>query len=381
MQQTQGRGGKLMLNLTELEQRAIDSPINLSDGHPRQDLTDVQRKLVYRFPELFELARVEPFADLERSAQKVFFDALGQVAAPIESGRVFSVYSSSVATMVVANVLADAGHRVALIHPTFDNIHDILTRTVPIHPISEAACAEGDLRDAVGKGATCLFVTTPNNPTGWFVDRDAFERIAATCAANRVLLCLDTSFRGFDTRTQFDYYEILDRLGVEYLVIEDTGKLWPFSELKLGFLVASAGIRHAVEHALSDVLLTVSPFVLKVVEELSVDAGEAGLEALHNLIATNRGIVGTAVDELPGVRIADPDARVSVCRLVFPSEAHAESARGGLRDVGVHVLPCQQFHWAQPREGASLLRLALARDSSIVAEAVHRFAAVYRSAG
>lgn len=364
------------MNLTELEQRAIDSPINLSDGHPRQDLTEEQRKLVFRFPEFFELARQESFVNLERCAQQEFFGALGQVTAPIEGGRVFSVYSSSVATMVVANVLADGNHRVALLHPTFDNIHDILARSVPVLPISEPACATAELRDLLRKDITCLFVTTPNNPTGWFLDRAEFEQLAATCATHRMLLCVDASFRGFDTRAQFDFYEILDRVGVSYLVIEDTGKLWPFGELKLGFIAVSEDIRPAVEHALSDVLLTVSPFVLKVVEALSVDARDAGLAALHELIAANRLVVATAVERLSGVRVADPDARVSVCRLVFASAAEAERTRGGLRDVGVHVLPCMQFHWARPREGAALLRLAIARDSATVAEALRRLAAV-----
>jgi len=370
-----------MLNLTELEQCAIDAPINLADGHPRQDLTAEQRKLVGRFPEVFEAARLETFADIERSAHKEFLHSFGQAAAPVDGGRIFSVYSSSVATMVVANVLTDAAHRVALLHPTFDNIHDILARTVPLLPISEAACAAADLRDLYQEGATCLFVTTPNNPTGWFLDRDAFAQVAATCAARGMLLCVDASFRGFDMRAQFDHYEIMHQVGVSYIVIEDTGKLWPFGELKLGFLAVSEDVRPAVEHALSDVLLTVSPFVLKVVEALSAEARGGGLAALHELVATNRGAVTATVEKLLEVRVADPDARVSVCRLAFGSAAQAERTRSGLRDVGVHVLPCAQFHWARPQEGARLLRLALARDSATVAEALRRLAVVSSRVG
>jgi len=42
-----------MLNLTELEQRAVDSTINLADGHPRHGLTESQDGLLKQrmFPE------------------------------------------------------------------------------------------------------------------------------------------------------------------------------------------------------------------------------------------------------------------------------------------------------------------------------------------
>ncbi|WP_433521448.1 aminotransferase class I/II-fold pyridoxal phosphate-dependent enzyme [Nocardia pseudovaccinii] len=362
----------VMVNLTELEQRAIDAPINLSDGHPRQELTGEQRKLVLRFPEIFEAAREEPFADVERAAHVEFLRMLGQPSAPVDAGRVFSVYSSSVATMVVGAVLADRGDTVALLHPTFDNIHDLLVRATRLVPVSEAECTAADLRAPRRMGARCLFVTTPNNPTGWFLDRDGFQRLAAECAETGMVLCVDSSFRGFDTRAQFDHYEILHRTGVSYILIEDTGKLWPVAELKLGFLVVSEDLRPAVEHVLSDVLLTVSPFLLKIIEALSAEGRDKGLDELHTLIAANRQVVAQAVAGLPGIRLADGAGRVSVSRLRFDTPRQAEAARLGLQELGVHVLPCQQFHWARPQEGATLVRLALARDTATVADAMKR---------
>ncbi|MGQ4599720.1 aminotransferase class I/II-fold pyridoxal phosphate-dependent enzyme [Nocardia sp. R6R-6] len=361
-----------MVNLTQLEQRAIDAPINLADGHPRQELTEEQRRLVLRFPEFFEASRKEAFAEVERAAHAAFLGMLGQHAAPMDAGRIFSVYSSSVATMAVGAVLADRGDTVALLHPTFDNIHDLLVRSVPLLPVSEAECSAANLRQPLRRGASCLFVTTPNNPTGWVLDRGRFERLAATCAEHGILLCVDSSFRGFDARAQFDHYEILHRFGVSYIVIEDTGKLWPFAELKLGFLVVSEDLRPAVEHVLSDVLLTVSPFLLKLIEALSVDGQENGLTALHALIAANRRAVARAVADLPGVRLVDGAARVSVSRLEFDSPGQASAVRRGLHERGVHVLPCDQFHWARPQDGAGLLRLALARDPETVTDALRR---------
>ena len=356
----------MTLNLTEVEQLAIDSEINLSDGHPRQALSDTQRELVQGFPELFWLAESEPFADLERRAQTAFLGALGQSRAPVDGGRVFSALSSSVATMVLANILS--GHRLALLHPTFDNIHALLSGAMHVLPVSERECAKSAFSDEVARTATCVFVTTPNNPTGWVLDEAALENLAGTCAARRQVLCLDVSFRGFDLRAQFDHYAILERSGVEYVVIEDSGKLWPFQELKLGFLAVSEGLRASVAHALSDVLLTVSPFVLKVVESLSVDAARGGFARMHRLIADNRRMVMDVVDGLDRVELLDPDARISVARVRFPSAADADRTRIKLLDRGIHVLPCRQFHWARPEEGARLIRIALSRNGEELAK-------------
>lgn len=364
-----------MPNLTELEQRAIDCPINLSDGHPRQDPTGSQAKLICRLPEFFEIAAAEPFAEIERRAQAAFLGTLGQARAPLDGGRFFSVYSASVATMVVANVLA--GQRVALIHPTFDNIHDLLVRRAAIIPMSEDACAEGDLSQVLAANATCVFVTTPNNPTGQVLDEAALGRLADGCVANGLLFCLDASFRGFDPRAQFDHYAVLEDSGADYIVIEDTGKLWPMQELKLGFVAVSESMRADVDHALSDVLLTVSPFVLTLIEMLALDAAQGGFAELHSLVAGNRRVVSDAVGRLDRVELLDPWSRISVGRLRFRSSAEADRTRLGLFERGVHVLPCRRFHWAYQQEGAALLRVALARNRATVAEGMRRLTAVH----
>jgi len=361
-----------MESLTELEQVALAAPINLADGHPRHMPTDGQRRIVDRLTELFDAAESEAFEQLEQRAQRAFLDSLGQRSAPLTDGRVFSLYSSSVATTVLATCLLRREARVALIHPTFDNIHDLLSGAVVLEPVAEEALAEADL-GRLGRGApTCLFVTTPNNPTGWLLDQERLERLASACAAAGHLLCLDTSFRGFDRRAQFDSYDVLERTGVDYVVIEDTGKLWPVSELKLAFVAVSAGLRDEFGHAVRDVLLSVSPFVLRVVEELAADAARGGLERLHALIARNRAATLAAVDDIEGIDVPDPDARVSVCRLRFESAAEADRVRRELAGAGVHVLPGQQFHWADPAQGGRDLRLAVARSPHVMDEALRR---------
>ena len=65
--------------------------------------------------------------------------------------------------MVVGRVLRSRGPRVAVIHPTFDNIPDLLTDRVGLVPVSERELMDGDLAAAERRGASAVWVTTPNN--------------------------------------------------------------------------------------------------------------------------------------------------------------------------------------------------------------------------
>ncbi|MEI5100662.1 aminotransferase class I/II-fold pyridoxal phosphate-dependent enzyme [Streptomyces sp. PmtG] len=366
-----------MLNLTELEQQALDAPINLSDGHARQAPTPSQNALVERIPQWFADVREAPFEELERRAQTAFLSALHQDRAPVAAGRVLSVYSSSVATMAVGRLLQRRSGRVALIHPTFDSIADLLRGHVDLLPIAEPVLTEGDWDRAIPTDVTCLYLTVPNNPTGWRLDEAAMTELARWSAEREVLLCVDTSFRGFDQRTQYDMYRILEAAGTDYILLEDTGKLWPMLELKLGFLAVSARMERPIKKIMSEVLLSVSPLVLRLVEELSKDYAADGMSQLHELIYTNRRLVAETVTDLDGVTLLDPDSRVSVCRLRLPSADKSLSARRALKERGVHVLPAGQFYWADPSGGTDQVRIALARDPHTLAEALHRMADVW----
>jgi len=365
-------------NLTEFEQRAIDAVINLSDGHPRQTLTNTQASVIDRLPQLFKEAADTSLADLESACKRSFFDAIHQHSAPWSEGRVFSVYSSSVATVAVGFALAESNETVALLHPTFDNIHDLLARLVDIIELTDPVDPASAVSDAVGRGATAIFLTTPNNPTGHYIDEPGLRQIVNDCAKENVTLCLDTSFRGFDTRTQFDHYAILESTGIKYIVIEDTGKLWPVSEMKLGFVVVSSHWRRRVEHALSDILLSVSPLVLALVRDLAADATEGGFDVMRQLIDGNRTALLDCVRKLPGVRVLNADARVSVARIRFPDSRAAMHVLEALRTRGVHLLPCGQFHWNAQHEGASTLRVALSRDHSMIKHACDQLTEVWR---
>jgi enduracididine biosynthesis enzyme MppP len=359
-------------NLTQLELLAMSASYNLSDGHARQSLTISQQKIIAGLPDLFAQSMREPFEELERGAQRALLHALGQYSYPQEPGRVLSCYASSVAMVILARAMVDTVSTVALVHPTFDNIPDILrTSKFDLAPVEEEVLHEGDLVANVPPEAGCLFITTPNNPTGRVLTADRLALAAQWCAERDALLALDTSFRGFDVRAHYDHYAVLAESGCRYVVIEDTGKLWPMQELKAGFLVSSPNVRLPLQLAHTEILLGISPFILSLVRSLALSVAAEGWTELHQHIAMNRTAVRKILSETQAVSSPDPDNQVSVERIAVTGWDTRE-LWSTLREGGVEVLPCCQFYWAEPERGAPYLRIALARDHDSVSVGVER---------
>jgi enduracididine biosynthesis enzyme MppP len=349
-------------NLTQYETVALDSELNLSDGHPRQDLTEQQRQIVESLSDMWMQSFKHPASTIEREAAEAFFSLFGQKSHLDSHDEIVACYSSSVAMEIFARALSQQGSSIALLHPTFDNIPDILRgNRLNLVAIDEEDChRQQALSEELLNKVDAVFLTTPNNPTGRYISAVLLDRIARQCAASDTILALDTCFRGFDIRTHYDHYAILRESGSRWVVIEDTGKLWPTLELKVGWLSWSSNVGIPLRRVYSDILLAVSPVILMLVRKLADDAMAGGMERLHWSIAENRKALRETLSGIDGVSFPDSDSRVSVERIEFAS-IDAAAVWRLLRDRNIYVLPCRMFHWDRPEEGNNMIRVALSR--------------------
>ncbi|MFB9907044.1 enduracididine biosynthesis enzyme MppP [Allokutzneria oryzae] len=355
-------------NLTQLEYLALNSSMNLADGHARQFLTPGQAVIIDDLANIFRESETTPVEELEIRAHQAFFGVLGQHSYPGADGRVLACYSSSVAMEILSRSLVTKIDRMALVHPTFDNIPDILRGVgITLTPLEEDVLHGGDLDARLLDSVGAVFVTTPNNPTGRVVPEERLRRLAEQCREHDVVLCLDTSFRGFDISAQYDHYAVLEGSGCRWAVVEDTGKLWPTLDLKIGWLVTSANLGLPVGKIYSDILLGVSPMILTLVRRFAEDAADGGLADLQKFIQHNRTVLRTALDGVPGIHFPDLHSRGSVERIHTGTRSSME-VWSALRDRGVYALPCHKFHWADPAGGDSTLRIALARSTESLTE-------------
>lgn len=353
-------------SLTALELHALGGSCNLADAHPRQAPSERQQRILLRVGEWTALPGKMMDHDVDRRAQKSFLHALGQKHAPVDDGRTRTFYSSSVAIVAAAQIIVARGGRVALLSPTFDNIPDILRR----HGAQLLAVREEEITRSSdfwsASAIDALFLTTPNNPTGWVLPSETLSCLARRSAERGTLLVLDSSFRGFDPAAQYDTYSILEKSRCSYLVIEDTGKLWPTQELKVGVLAVSDSCREDLIRAANEILLSVSPVILTLVEHLAREAATGGFASLHRLIRMNRLCVEAFAGTI-GARLINRDSLVSVALMQLPNGTDAARVTQHLSAEGVDILPAEGFFWADPAEGREYIRIALARDSEVVA--------------
>lgn len=367
-----------MANLTAMEVDALNDfecGLNLTDGHARLPPTATQSDIVQQLPEMFQAANRLPFSVIEQEAHRVFLSTIGQESAPVGTGRILSCYSSTLATDIVARALP-SGSTIAVLHPTFDNIADLLrTRGLSLVPLSEPALAR---QEWPGREVQTIFVTHPNNPTGVVVTQRQLRSLACHAADHGQIVVIDASFRGQVPDAQYDAYAVLDEAAVEWIVIEDTGKLWPTHELKLGLLAFSARNRLPIERAYSESLLSVSPVVLQLITAMARDWANGGRDRASNLVETNRSIVRSALAPV-GLELADPSSRISVARVALPPDGpEAGTLYERLLSENVHVLPCGPFHWAEPSSGRYFIRISLSRPADVVRTATEALTHTYR---
>lgn len=368
-----------LANLTIMEVDALtdlDGGLNLTDGHARLLLSAEQSDIVAKIPEMFLEASRLPFPEIERAAHAAFLNAIGQHCAPVGTGRILSCYSSTLATDIVARALPDCAV-VAVLHPTFDNIADLfVTRGLSLVPMSEQALLE---RDWPGAPVRAIVVTHPNNPTGLVTPEGHLRSLAEHAVHHGQTVIIDASFRGQVRDAQYDTYRVLDEAGADWITIEDTGKLWPTHELKIGLLAYSERTDLPIERAFSESLLAASPVVLQLIRELAGDWASGGYERARALVDRNRAVVKECIEAV-GLRLADPESQISVARIELPAGGPDSSLLyKEMLARGVHVLPCAPFHWADPKGGLPFIRVSLARPFEIVETAAHTLAEAYRA--
>ncbi|MBM2618444.1 aminotransferase class I/II-fold pyridoxal phosphate-dependent enzyme [Actinoplanes sp. LDG1-06] len=350
-------------NLTQYEWRGLGLPFNLADGHAHQLQDSAQREIVRRLPTIFADGERTRQADLEATYREAFYRLAGQHSA---LGRATLLCTSaSQAIDLIACALARRGMSVTLLEPCFDNLATLLQRRqVRLAPVNEAALAPGRIAATVaGLRTDALFLTLPNNPTGFSLDPSVFEHLAHRCAAEGIVLIVDCTFRFFDARPAWDQYEILARSGVRFICVEDTGKTWPTLELKCGMLAASPELYPALVEPHNDMLLNVSPFVLRLLVEYLADSEQRGLD---RTVRRHTRVNRAALREAMAGSILVPDGRSPEISVEWVRVEGAALTGREVVDVlaaaGIGALPGENFFWNEPGRGARHLRFALARD-------------------
>jgi aspartate/methionine/tyrosine aminotransferase len=366
--------------LTIREIPLLPARFNLTDGHAFRDWTPAESAIIDRAPELFR--RVDRTRQREIEAQYIerLMCLTGQSYDP-DSLRYLICTTASESIEIVANFLRLRDMSLALIEPCFDNIADIFRRHwLRMHPVSDTILVSTDARPRLPQvpcSAICLI--TPNNPTGSVLTAGSLEALIEVCAERDMLLILDTCFRAYvPDRQVYDQYRMLRDSGINFLVVEDTGKTWPTMELKASVLAMNASLYDAIFDIYSDFLLHVSPFTITLLTEFVNLSISDRCAAVRDVVASNRKALYRALEGTGLVPTEKPHASVS---WIDTGARNAGDLVRRLEENGVFVLAGNRFFWSAPEKGDRFLRVALVRPTGVFAEACDALAETLARSG
>ena len=354
-------------SLTALEWQALGSRANLSDGHARGWISSCHRAISNEISGFYKSSIYVDQGAVQAEFWQAFCKRSGQFTAATRMP--FFFYSASEAVDAVGATLADMEFStIGLITPTFDNLAALLQRRrVEVLSIEEKILWNRDYVDEVlaSRRVNALFVVLPNNPTGVEVSEDHFGYLCSLCEERGIALVIDASFRFFSAMGTWDMYKYLaDAAKLRWFVIEDTGKAFGLSELKVGMVSCDRPSMPWLEEVTDDLLLNVSPFVLRCLTfalETRLN-GLDHLDELNEVIGTNRKYLRRKLSVITGVSYPRDESRLSVEWVRLPADVDASFMSLKLREAGIHVLPGAPFYWDDPLRGSGFVRLALARD-------------------
>jgi aspartate/methionine/tyrosine aminotransferase len=360
-------------NLTGHEIDSLPHFYNLTDGHVFRRWLPAEEVIIDQSAQLFRNSTRRRQAEIEREYVQDFALLARQTWDEQELGYLMC-FTASMAFEIVANYLRLNNLTLTLIEPCFDNLADIFQRHhIPLSPIPDAFLeasgdAFADCLNGIETDAICL--VTPNNPTGSTLPEGNLRRLLRFCKERRKLLILDNCFRAYLPRDMaYDQYRPVLEAGVDAVLVEDTGKTWPSSEIKAPFFAVTRarGLYDRLYDIYTDFLLHVSPVGIRLMHEFIRLSQLDELASVHQVVRVNREALSA---NLAGTFLTPRERPfASVAWLQIDHPLNCRGLTRILGEEGIFVLPGNQFFWHDPRKGDPFIRVALPRDADVFREA------------
>jgi aspartate/methionine/tyrosine aminotransferase len=360
-------------NLTGYEIDSLPQAYNLTDGHAFRGWFAAEEAIIERSAQLFKNTNRRRQIEIEREYVQDFSRLARQTWNERALGYLMC-FTASMAFEIVANYLRLNQLSLSLVEPCFDNLADIFHRhQIPLRPLQDSlleaprATFERAL-STVDSDALCL--VTPNNPTGMTLTEGNLRSLLNFCKEGRKLLILDNCFRAYVPRhLVYDQYQLVLESGADVILVEDTGKTWPTSEIKAPFFAVSRahGLFDQIYDIYTDFLLHVSPVGIRLMHEFIRLSEQDDMASIHEVVSVNRKAL---YDNLAGTFLTPCERPfASVAWLRIDHSLNGRELKRILDEHGVFVLPGNHFFWHDPHQGEKFIRVALARDADMFREA------------
>jgi aspartate/methionine/tyrosine aminotransferase len=292
------------------------------------------------------------------------------------------------ALMLAVQALVGSGDSVAAVTPLWPNLVEIpkilgaRVTTVPLTPTAGRFTLDVDrLLDALRPGTRAVLINSPNNPTGWTIDRAAQEAILAHCRRHGIWIIADDVYERLYFGDDGDVApSFLDLASPEdRLVSTNTfSKSWCMTGWRLGWLVAPAALMPEIG-TLIEYNTSCSPAFVQRAGVTAITHGEPAVAAFRARLALARDRLVAGLRALPGIEVAPPaGAMYAFFRVEGLADSVAFCTRL-VREAHLGLAPGRAFG----AEGEGYVRWCFAADHARLDEGLARlrgFLRRYRAA-
>ncbi len=297
----------------------------------------------------------------------------------VDHSRIAVTASGMSALMLGVQALVGAGDRVVCVTPLWPNLTEIpkvLGADVVRLPLAfdrRGWTLDLDrLLAALAPGTRAVMINSPNNPTGWTLDRDSQRTILSHCRRHGIWIIAD------------DVYERLyyagDGWAPSFLDIAETGdrlvstnsfsKSWSMTGWRLGWIVAPPELMSDLGK-LIEYNTSCSPVFVQRGGVVAIRDGEATV--VHTLVRYRRArdMLVAALSAMPGIEVAPPAGAMYVFFRVAGVDNSLDFCKRMVRDARLGLAPGSAFG----AEGEGFVRWCFASSEERLAEGVRRLSA------
>jgi aspartate/methionine/tyrosine aminotransferase len=315
-----------------------------------------------------------------REAIADYITALHRATVPDEIAVTASGMS---ALMLAVEALVAPGDRVVVVTPLWPNLVEIpkiLSADVVCIPLAFGASGwtldVDRLLDALTPGTRALMLNSPNNPTGWTIDRPAQQALLDHCARQGIWIVADDVYeRLYYADDHACAPSLLDIADNDLRVVSTNSfsKAWLMTGWRLGWIVAPRPLMPDLGK-LIEYNTSCSPVFVQRAGVVALRDGEPTVDATRERLRRARDRLIDGLRTLPGVDVAPPaGAMYAFFRIAGVTDSMA-ICRTLVRQVKLGLAPGSAFG----PEGEGFVRWCFAASDERLGDGIARLARFLR---
>src|SRR5438128_6861367 len=296
---------------------------------------------------------------------------------PVAAGSVAVTSSGMNALMLAVEALVNPGDRVVCVTPLWPNLTEI--PKILGAEVVRVGLQFGErgwkleaerLLSALVPGTRAVMINSPNNPTGWALEREEQEAILAHCRKHGIWIIADDVYErlyyaGARAPSFLELADAADRV----VSTNSFSKAWQMTGWRLGWIIAPPALMPDLGK-LIEYNTSCAPAFVQRGGVIAITDGEPTVQHTLGRLRAARDFLVAQIDAINGIEVASPPGAMYAFFRVEGVEDSLDFCKRLVRDARLGLAPGSAFG----PEGDGFLRWCFAASQERLAEGVRRLA-------